>query len=364
MTTIQDLPEEILRMIFGYVGNLKHCQPVCHLWYLPAHTIILKEITIFDNSTMERFIRSIDLNPHPAYLRAIKKLKFDVDRSSFRRKELKIENVKKLLFRFPSIKEVCVSRESNLIKEFNDELCNAIIQKCPKLDTFAVEGDCFSNFDAIHKVRLIATSICLLKNMDRVIAQYGTITQFVSSFPRLKEVVGFFNELDTFQSYLPIFEQLPDLISITLSGGEEDVNSTETYLTVKSKEEQELLLARLSKVESVNYERDNGINGFNVNTIKLISKYFTGLKNFTLTSNSNETWFSIQKQLFCNNVLDLFISGESSNSLVLKNMDITILSECLPTVVQKVSQQTATHNRILEMTLKRREKTFQLWLIL
>lgn len=341
MAFIQDLPEEILLIIFDKVFSsfdFPKLQRVCRFWVRPAHILILKQIWLRTTSAMQKFIKSIDSNPHPAYLQAVKEISISRHSDIPRPIYFDLGSVKKLLFRFPNITKLHVHNYSILFEDFNDEICKTVIKSCPKLDTLKVVLG-HSNFDQyyerMHKIRLLTTRLYLLENasIDEAITRYGSIVKLVCNFPRLKELYGFSGQLGTFQNYLPIFEQLSNLTNISLGEGWDDDNLAEKCLATKPKEVQKLLLTRLSKVTELRCFRETS---FCVNTLKFITNYLTGLKTLTLKSEHNQDWTDSQQQVFCSNMLDLVCAAEKNSSLTLKEMDLSILTECFPIILDKV----------------------------
>lgn len=141
MTTINDLSEEVLYYIFENLDDRDRqtCRNVCRCWYRPAHLLLLKKISFYNELAIEALVESIDYNPDPLYLKAVKALDFyDVFqvRYQFDKKLLR-----KLFLRFPNLKKVTAHNYSALFKEFDQELCKKIVKGCPKLESFSVTTD-------------------------------------------------------------------------------------------------------------------------------------------------------------------------------------------------------------------------------
>jgi hypothetical protein len=98
MTTIQNLPEETLFLIFGHLepSDLQECQKACKAFYFTAHFRFLREIVLLNDTAFNQFITSIDSNPNRCYLAAVKYLDMSADSSC---QTLSKENIEKLFMR-------------------------------------------------------------------------------------------------------------------------------------------------------------------------------------------------------------------------------------------------------------------------
>jgi hypothetical protein len=87
MTTILDLPDEILYVIFRIVpqdvavhrSDLWKWKKVCRAWYLPVHKLFLEDIHLSQFSMLDNFITSFDLNPSADYFQSIKMITVSLD---------------------------------------------------------------------------------------------------------------------------------------------------------------------------------------------------------------------------------------------------------------------------------------------
>lgn len=80
MTTVNNLPEEVMLMIFEklHIHELDEAQKVCRAWYFPGHVSFLKEIRLYSARNIQQFIISIDHNPNPEYLKAVQYLNIGI----------------------------------------------------------------------------------------------------------------------------------------------------------------------------------------------------------------------------------------------------------------------------------------------
>lgn len=77
MTTIQSIPDEILLTIFEQLdaNDRFQCQKVCRSWYNQGHIAFLNQVDLSTILQVEKFIASIDYNPKPSYLNAVKTIR-------------------------------------------------------------------------------------------------------------------------------------------------------------------------------------------------------------------------------------------------------------------------------------------------
>lgn len=116
MAAISNLTEEILLMIFKHlhVDQMAQLQHVCKAWYLPAHTTLLSTIELEVYHQIRSFIASIDYNPKPSYLKAVKSISFE--REYVANDDL--VDLNKLFFRFTNLTEVKFAGSINIVKQF------------------------------------------------------------------------------------------------------------------------------------------------------------------------------------------------------------------------------------------------------
>lgn len=342
MTPILHLPEEVLLMIFKklYSHSLDHCQYVCRAWYLPAHLLLLKEVDLYKTSQVERFITAIDHNPKQSYLNAVKTLDIYDSREATDDPPgipFSTEKIHKLFCRFPNLKKVELSCSFLFLQEFDDNVCNDVLESCPKLDKFEVElmGDENLYCDALYRVRSLVTfiEIAQMKNLSR----FGDSADFITSFPRLQTLSGVVNTDNIHIFFVRVIQHLPKLISFNITCTRDDDDAfIEGYLAPKTKEEQAQVIQRLSNIERMTF---NCVGGYFLNSIMFIVKYMKGLKFFRMACRFTDNWSNVKQQLFCNLTLDLIHSIKEFDIDI--NMKLEVLQECLPIIAYKVFQRPA-----------------------
>jgi hypothetical protein len=123
------------------------------------------------------------------------------------------------------------------------------------------------------------------------------------------------NQLHNLKHFLPVFDQSNNLKSISLEAAtaNEAGEFAKTYLAIKPREQQKLIVKRLSKVLFLNlkylYER----HPISINTVKVIAKYLTGLKDVKIvTFFDNFNWTSLQREEFFECFLDISAKKKKS----------------------------------------------------
>lgn len=334
MATILDLPEDILLIIFKQLWPSKpfECQKVCRSWYFPAHTVILHNVYL-SFSTIDQFIASIDYNPHPSYLKAVKRINISY-RQRHAQPLLTRKMIKKLFFRFPNLKDVAISDPSIIFDRFNDEGCRVLLERCPKLDKFELNFTPLAwnqevYLATVYKLRLLITSM----NYFAINLPSGTVMTFIKSFPRLQNLWGV-SGLNNFQKLLPAFVHLPNLRTVSIPDAENDAEYfVERYLASVTKEEQGQLAKTLSRVTRLTMHYNNT---FCVNSINFITKYFTGLRYVQLSAYNNQNLTNSEKAIFLNQILDLVCSMKSGGCVEFNRFKLTNLLEHLPAIMSKV----------------------------
>lgn len=353
MTTILNLPEEVFRVILEQLDSddLLECQKVCHSWYLPVHKMFLKTIDLKDVYQVVQFINSIDSNPDPIYLSSVKRMKISEDSEVFPSQfRLNKGDIKKLFFRFPNLQTVEENGNNDLemYSEFDDELCRELLVSCPKLHTFKVANE-FVKYDNLLKLRCILTEMDLSEIHEKAVYDNAS---FVLGFQRLKSLIINSENICTFEKFLPIFEQLPDLTRLVVVDVRHDQNKfTERYLATKQKEKQDLLVERLSKVTLLRWHDWHGICR---NALDFIAKYLTGLEKLVLYVKFTDTFTARQQyRLLCSDMLELLYS--INDCYININLRISDLPTYLPFVLHKVYQQQARtdENKTMAIIVKR-----------
>lgn len=268
MTTILQLPEEILKLIFKelWPSPPRECRYVCKSWYLPAHTMCLENIYI-RFSQIPRFIASIDCNPDPAYISAIKSVFLSPNDTFIYQNERHVidkEMIDKLICRFPNLKSVSLHAPSSTFDEFNDDICKKILEKCCKLNRFEIHSELHDSryryevdaeqksqaeyLDAHCKLRLLLTKIDF-RDIDFSLRPESSV-DYISRFPRLVTIYDVPN-LDTFQKLLPALVHLSQLKRIDMRNVLDDREDfAETFILTKTKEERKQLIKLLSSVKN------------------------------------------------------------------------------------------------------------------
>lgn len=350
MTNILDLPEEILYMIFKKCEHedLNQFQRVCRSWYIPAHITFLKDVEIPDIPAIQLFIDSIDCNPNLAYLKAVKRIKF----KSFAKActfQFDDQLNQKLFYRFPNLQKVTMD-EPNFLRHFTDDMCKTFLKNCPQLEIFMADSYISSApgyRDLIYKAKLLITEI----NLD--LLEYAStpvdVTQFLSSFPRLRKITGFENnQLNNFNQVLQIMEHAPNLSSIYMRTEDHDSeNIAEKELTLKAKAERDKLIKQLARIDTA--ELYYSVN-FCVNSLNFALKYLTGIEDLTLYNGDDGSWTEAHTETFYNLV---------SNVHKLKDYHIRFcymeqenLTKCFPIAVQKVFSLITKLTRTLTLHLE------------
>lgn len=137
MANINDLPDEILLMIFRSNAYWQpHCEKTCRRWYSILHRLRLEKVRLRSTHQAKAFIRSIDESSDPhKYMNAVKCIVLN-DINKDKEYKFTIEDVEKLLFRFPNIKEIELDNSSNLFNQFNNALCQEYVSRIPRLESF------------------------------------------------------------------------------------------------------------------------------------------------------------------------------------------------------------------------------------
>lgn len=289
MTTILNLPDEILRMIFEsqlYFEEVAQCQIVCRAWYLPAHIVLLKDIQLESFEHADSFIASIDHNPNPLYLKAVKNITLNTWGSDNRESSTPCnkEKFNKLFFRFPNLEELAIHDSSEFVESFDDEICKTFLEKYPKLKFEAdldldIEGTTKYD-DLMYKVRLLATKIHT-NGFSNVVRHGGGLAQCLIQFTRLQTIYAS-RSFDSFQTWLPLFENLSSLTEVRAATSVDETNYfMERYLGTKSEETQNLIVKNLLNINTLYWDNDEG---FCLNGIKFIAKYMTGLKYININT--------------------------------------------------------------------------------
>lgn len=275
-------------------------------------------------------MNSIDHNPDPRYLKAVKSISIkylDCDNVEYVR-----DNINKLFHRFPNLEKVYTRNCLDLFENFDTK---ALLKNCPKLKKFEIDTYQKSDFRYCQLLIQLRDLVTVININDINYAESGfaSFLDFITSFPRLIKIRGCtYQLLGTFEKLLPVLSRLSHLESISIGTDEAFIDNAELYLSQKTQEEQDVLLARLSNLKKVKFYSDTG---FSIDSLKFASKYLTGLTTFRFdVTPLNESHF----EAFCENVLDLFCSTRHDANIYAKNVPIDAISQYFSTIANKLAQ--------------------------
>lgn len=320
MTTIQDIPEEVLLVIFDnlFGRDLINCQLVCQSRYTPARVRFLNQKVVLRNtSRIKRFITAINKNPRPRLLAAVKHIEI------WNTKNWNVTDaiLQKLLFRFPNLESVGINE--TLLNKFDDDLCRTFLKHCPKLADLTVGAALY-----LEDHRKLINARLLLVELD---FEHDIINEgFVMNFPRLKSLTTS-KHLKTFESLLPVLAHLSDLKKLKFRKFENGSHQfLERYLQIKSPEEKQQLLERISKITDLEIESRIFLSD---SAVKFIMNYMTGLEAIeirTALANNPE-----QIKLCC----DMFSMAQTLyRCFFVVEMPIDVLRNSLPMIMHQVYQ--------------------------
>lgn len=192
MTTIYNFPQELLIEIFKKLkrNQLVEAQTVCRSWYYPAHVMLLKKVHLHGVASIESFIVHIDQNMSPYYLGAVEDIYIGGSKDFGVDYHFTTENIHQLISRFPNLKHVVIDSFSDYLGAFNDEVCQTIIENCPRLESFQVFLDVrdYSNADVYCDTMYKFRSLLTAMNLDLVgfASKFEGAEKFIASFPRLR----------------------------------------------------------------------------------------------------------------------------------------------------------------------------------
>lgn len=324
MTTIQKLPEEVLLLIFQdfTIKDLMECQKVCQSWYRPAHVLRLKEIDSKTLPKLKKFVSSIDANPDPLYLKAMKTLNIShMDEYWYEKaNEFEKEIVNQLFFRFPNLTHVRLDNSLCLAIHFDEETCKTLGEKCPKLESFKLDNSQRYSLEYprrelnLYKLTLYLHDIITALDLDK----FPNVPErqvIVGVFPRLKKVRSTGDCTDKLLKCMPMVDLCPTLniLDIAIDGDDEQEN-LDAYISIRQPEQRDIFLEKLAKFEGIYLTRKMG--AFCKNTIKFVSKYMPNLKNFSVKALNNSEWTKEHERVFSNEVLDLACSAKEKGNIL------------------------------------------------
>lgn len=256
----------------------------------------------------------------------------------------------KLFFRFPNLESVHVYHYSVLFQDFNDQVCQEFIEHCPKLKRFEVIPATLNPdelCELLHKVRLLLTTV----DVDDIKTNEKSLIDCVADFPRVQELYDQSGHFSSFQLILPVFDRLEHVQSIYITSIREDqTDFAETYIASKSKDQQNLIIQRLSKVKDVKWKYQGGLN---TDSAMFINKYLTGLDILGIHSTVEQKWrYPRMQQTFRDYILESFCSAKFYSSLVYDKVEDLTLGDCFSDIVKSVFNDAPSNiNRILKVNL-------------
>lgn len=262
--------------------------------------------------------------------------------------------MEQLLCHFPNLKDVKITGIPYLVEAFNDELCKAVLENCPKLNSFEVHLFCSgteSYCDVIYNARLLQTAIDL-RAARTAVSDYGGLQEFVMGFPRLRKIYGESGDIDTFEKLLGIVENTPNLQHIKLDNLVKDGERfAERYFATKTIDEQSDIKETLSKVADLHLSYNKDVC---VHAMKFIAQYLTGLKSFSITNyNGSKECIGLQEKAFMY-ILDILGTLKNDCKLDMYGMKLDFLVGQLPNITRLIFQQmlkNTTRKRTLQITL-------------
>lgn len=348
------LPNDVFfTVVFDYLGpdDLLNCQQVCRSWYTPAREKYLKHVKLKGDRAIEKFIATFDENPDQSYLNAVKTMVISSDKMVLDR-----NSIVKLLFRFRNLEKVQVD-DVQLLKNFDQDLCQRFLSQCPKIKEFDVYADSEnSEILLLENLRPLLTSIIIsegscLNQLNR------NVQEFIAQFPRLQSIFCQDDELCSFDAILSILKQLSDVrqLDICLEEGTGE-NVGEAYLSNEPKETQDLLKERLSNIETLEiYSITNRI----CNTLKFVDKYCTGLGFFSLEHEFIGHTANADADSYCKDVIDFIPSIDIICLIELNFLPFASLATNFTCLVQNMFQKAPAaikHLRKRTLTLEIRRE--------
>lgn len=333
MSAIQNLPEELISKIISELQekkDIKQCQHVCRAWYVPAHTFLLSQVFLKDPKMTRQFIESLDYNPDPKYLAAVRFL------NVYNMAEPAAQfDIQKLFLRFPNLNMVVLDGHAALLEGFTEQVCKDMLTSCPKLKIFDVVHVGADQEHLIYNVRLLLTSITVTRTLD--LTHYGKIFRCLEDIDK--------NSI-TFGRFLPILKQLPNLKTLHISDAVDDRDQfAEKFMFSLPSDKQHQFAKQLSAIDTINLATNKGICA---NSIKFMSNTLSGLERFVLRSSSNKTWTNLEEQVFCNNLLDLI---SPKTTIELKDMNFMVLSKLFPVLAHRVFDNTPSSTKKLYISI-------------
>ncbi|CEP17157.1 hypothetical protein [Parasitella parasitica] len=325
------------------VGDLLQNNVMCRSWNIPAHIAFLREVAVPTSSHAERFMASIDCNPDPLYLNAVKEIKvFDGHLEEY---SIKKDQFQTMNFRFSNLVKIHASL--TWFRKFDDELAEKFLECCPRFDEFntnyhTIICSSLQYYTGLYRIRHIASHLQLKRDI------FGTpfgedVIQYLINFPRLKSISMKGFGLNNFQTILQAVHRLSRLTSISMRGAEKDKEHfAEKFLRTKTAEERRQIVKRLSKVKELTWYMSDG---FCSNSIMFASKYLTGLNSILMGCSVPENWNNTEQRLFCNKFIDLAASSTNICNARL-SMNFMMLSKYLPTAMHRLFSNESTNLKI------------------
>lgn len=362
MALIFCLPQDVLYTIFSKLitRDVLNCQKVCRTWLVTARLQLLSEVRLKSLYAVRKFITCVDSNPDPVYVNAVKRITIDglgYYGANFQHDDRNV--ICGLFIRFPNIREVQIHNSSDFLEVFSDDdVCRNVLASCPKLCSFIASGDASSMCKHTHVYsRVLYNFRSVVRKIDmraieteyNVEVGFGKVATFLSAFPNLQSIVSWRFPNRTFRSTLPAFEEISNITDYSLNTYEDDEKGfLETYLSTKTAYERDMVIERLSKIDTLSWGAFSFRNCCH-NSWKFIGDYLTGLKRITVyplwdTDPSEDQPFA----QICDTLLKLI---STTNECYVHTMTtITLLQEYLPAFVERVLNQrpsaTSSHRRL------------------
>lgn len=317
--SLDNLPYETLsRIFYGLTQNdLIQCQKVCRSWRMPARDTFLKIVHLRENRNIDELLSVIE--DIPSYLGNIKQLVLGYNA------HISVHQAERLLCGITGVVEeiqiyvidsaISLSQASMLSKT----MCSKITAYCTSCQ--------YGLYDSLIKP--------LHQSLTSASWYHGVTLEFLSNFHQLQDInLRNARNLNNFERWLPLFEQLDRLKSIrgslTINDSEDFLNN---YMLTKSDQERNRILKKLSKLETLKVH----VQKLCTSSIRFITRYLIGLKDMEYVCYSTATWTHSQLDAFSNDLLNF--TSNLTNYHVDASMDRATLLYCFSSFFPKVLHQ-------------------------
>lgn len=264
------LPEEILTIVFTTLSSqdLCQCQRVCRSWLKPARVLLLKEVILCHKFDVDQFCRSIDSNPNPVYLAAVKHIRIGSLTHERARISLETLKLKQLIVRFPFLKRLeLYKKHLDLERLLDDDFCQVLCERCPRLEylklipEFELKDDSYSR--TIQRLPMLkGITLPIIPNPIEFLASFPSLRKVRLSwehFPMLPEII----------EHYPTIQKVKCAIPVNII--------VETNRALEG-----LANIRELKIQTVSY--------LNKDTMKFLENYFSGLSHFEIDTQVDPDW--------------------------------------------------------------------------